>query len=334
VLEVLEIWKGNPSRTIELDLGENYGASYYSAGDEIVAFLQRGEANAARQRAEDAEYLDILRSILDEQPQIVEDDPDFPKSPEEIEAMRRQSEVAFDAFERWMVNRWSLLRIVRLDKYPEASDREALTDIIRRAVKLQADGADAAARLDWHVTAAVHRATRYEGFIELFFMIPPQRVDPPETFVSEDEPGEDTDQPAWEPEVEPTPMLTDEQLKRLAEGFAREPAVDQTDLTMLRLLAGYPDLEVDRTAAAVIEAGLLMRPIPDWVLEMVDEALKRYGDDFAARIGRDDSDPRGRPIYTGEGENTLPTIWEVARRDLGIPQVLPAVAPVREEPPR
>ena len=102
---------------------------------------------------------------------------------------------------------------------------------------------------------------------------------------------------------------------------------------MLRLLAGYPDLEVDRTAAAVIEAGLLMRPIPDWVLEMVDEALKRYGDDFAARIGRDDRDPRGRPIYTGEGENTLPTIWEVARRELGIPQVLPAVAPVRDAPP-
>ncbi len=155
-------------------------------------------------------------------------------------------------------------------------------------------------------------------------------MDPPETFVSEDEPGEDTEEPAWEAEVEPPSRLTDEQLQRLAEGFAREPAVDYSDLTMLRLLAGYPDLEVDRTAAAVIEAGLIMRPIPDWVLEMVDEALKRYGDDFAARIGRDDRDPRGRPIYTGEGENTLPTIWEVARRELGIPQVLPAVAPVRE----
>jgi len=72
-----------------------------------------------------------------------------------------------------------------------------------------------------------------------------------------------------------------------------------------------------------------LRPIPDWVLKMVDVALRRYGDDFSARIGRDDRDPRGRPIHTGEGENTLPTIWEVARRELGIPAVAPAQVPAQ-----
>ncbi len=102
----------------------------------------------------------------------------------------------------------------------------------------------------------------------------------------------------------------------------------------MKLLEGLPDLEVDRAAAAVVEAGLLVRPIPAWVTAMV--AASRCGGTATAsqdRIGRDDVDPRGRPIYTGEGENTLPTIWEVARRDLGIPEVAPAAAPERSGRP-
>jgi hypothetical protein len=62
---------------------------------------------------------------------------------------------------------------------------------------------------------------------------------------------------------------------------------------------------------------------------MVEATLRRYGDNFANRIGRDDRDKDGRPIYTGWGENTLPTIWEVARRELGIPSVVPAETPAR-----
>ena len=100
---------------------------------------------------------------------------------------------------------------------------------------------------------------------------------------------------------------------------------------MLRLLAGYPDLEVDRTAAAVIEAGLLMRPIPDWALEMVDEALKRYGDEFAATgsagttriLAAGRSTPaRARTLCRPSGRSR--------RASSGSPKALPAVAPVQD----
>jgi hypothetical protein len=47
--------------------------------------------------------------------------------------------------------------------------------------------------------------------------------------------------------------------------------------------------------------------------------------DFGARIDQNVRDP----IYADE--DTLPTIWEVARSELGIPQVAPAEAPVRQE---
>ncbi len=137
------------------------------------------------------------------------------------------------------------------------------------------------------------------------------------------------DEEAGEFEEPPAETLTEAELARLADAFAREPALDSSDLRMLKLLEGYADLEVDRAAASVVEAGLLERPIPAWVPAMVAATLRRYGDSFEARIGRDDVDSRGRPIYTGEGENTLPTIWEVARRELGIPQVAPAAAPER-----
>jgi len=98
---------------------------------------------------------------------------------------------------------------------------------------------------------------------------------------------------------------------------------------LLQLLQRDPGSEVDVAAAAVIEAGLRMKPIPSWATDMVEEALLRYGDDFSARIGRDDRDSSGRLVYMDGTDETLPTIWAVARRDLGIPAVPPAEAPPR-----
>ena len=339
-LRVLERFKGDLPTTISVDLGEDYGSTHWKVGEVFVALLQKGAERAAQEREFDFYRYELYSSQLDENPDQVRARFDRPQSREDLEKMRRDSEEAYDAFEGWMANRWSMYYSLRLDEYSEDADIEAIAEVVGLAVELQADGSNDAERLDWHVSAAEHRATRAEGLIDLYYLLD-FRTEPIEVYVMEYDSETETEELAIvqeesaSPEEEnPAPELTRDQFRRLAEGFAREPAVDGSDLNMLRLLAGYPDLEVDRTAAAVIEAGLLLRPIPEWVLEMVDEALKRYGDDFAARIGRDDVDPHGRPIYTGEGENTLPTIWEVARRDLGIPQVLPAVAPVREPPPQ
>jgi hypothetical protein len=81
VLKILEIWKGNPSQEIDLDLGENDGSTSYSVGDEIIAFPQRGETDTVRKRESDAAFFGVLRSMLEEQPQAVENDPDF-RNPE------------------------------------------------------------------------------------------------------------------------------------------------------------------------------------------------------------------------------------------------------------
>jgi hypothetical protein len=329
VLRVLEEWKGDVPVTIDADLGEEYSRPRWKQGEVFVAFLESGHVSAAQGRESRSSTYETLASMIADRPHEIPEDPAFPRTRAELDRMRRDAEVADDAFEAWMADRWSLNRVLTLDGYSEDSDFAALGDVVRLAVKLHAAGSDDAARLDWHITAAAHRATRREGLFELYsfirFPLPPMEFHVFETEDSDEgqELAPDTEQyPA--DDAEPPPSLNREQLRRLAEGFAKEPAVNETSVTMLQLLSSYPDLEVDRAAASVVEAGLLLRPIPGWVLEMVDEALERYGDNF---IGRDDRDPRGRPIYTGQGENTLPTIWEVARRELGIPQVLPAVPP-------
>jgi hypothetical protein len=334
-LRVLERFKGDTPATISVDLGEDYGSMRWKVGDVFVALLQRGAERAAREREFESYQYEHFEAQLDENREQVQEDFGFPRSSEDLEKMRRDSVAAHDAFEAWMANRWSLFNYLRFDEYSEETDFEAARDVVRLAVELQADGSDDAERLDWHIAAAAHRATRGEGLIDLYYLLD-FRSAPMEVNVPEDESEVGEEEPVSEDvklssEELAKPELSREQLRRLAEGFAREPAVDETDLTMLRLLAPYPDLEVDRAAASVIEAGLRLRPIPEWVTEMVDEALKRYGDNFADRIGRDDVDSRGRPIYTGEGENTLPTIWEVARRDLGIPVVAPIQLPTRPQ---
>jgi hypothetical protein len=335
-VRVLETWKGTVPATMDVDLGEDYGSTIWKAGDLVVAFLQRGADRAAQARKSNTSLFGSIASWVDEDPQSLPDDPDFPKSHAEVEEMLAESDAAFEGFERWMANRWSLVHSIRFDRYSENADIEATGALVRLAVRLQAGDANDAERFDWHVTAAEHRATRSDGLLELYALLDVP-TEPMEIDVPEEEESDSSFASSWEdaetPVDEPTPRatLSRNQLRRLAEGFAREPAIDESDVTMLKLLADYPDFEVDRAAASVVEAGLLLRPIPQWVTQMVEESLKRYGDDFAARIGRDDRDPRGRPIYTGEGENTLPTLWEVARRELGIPAVIPAEAPKRAE---
>ena len=333
-VRVLESWKGEPPGSLELDLGEDYGVGRrpYEVGDTLVVLLESGAARAARERGYQAQRYEELAIEMSEKPESMAEN-GFPGTRADLENLRRESARAFDAYESWMANRWSLNEMLPWEPDSESSDREALGSLIRLAVKLQADGAGPDERLDWHVAAAERRATRYQGLIELSYLALPQYMEPPEVNVSDSESEEESEKSvaADNAIIERPAKLTREQLQRLAVGFAREQSVDDSDLTMLQLLADYPDPEVDRAAAASIEAGLLLRPIPAWVPAMVEEVLKRYGDDYSARIGRDDRDPRGRLIYTGEGENTLPTIWEVARRELGIPQVPPAEAPRRDE---
>jgi len=201
-------------------------------------------------------------------------------------------------FESWAQGRW--LHVSERALPESDADLAALREIVRTAARLQAAvPVSFEDRLDWLVSVVERRAFRDEA---LYSLLPQES------------------------------SLTEEQLARLAGAFLGAPSVDASDIDMLNLLARYEGAEVDMAAASVVEAALGMSPIPGWATSMVDAALRRYGDDFSERIGRDDRDPAGRLVYMEGTRDTLPTIWAVARRDLGIPEMPPAERPLR--PPR
>ena len=298
VLRVLETWKGPSMAQVRMQV---YSAkSGYKVGDLMVAFLDQGESPTEEWELSAEE----LASFSPEERDDV------------VKGLAQASRHA-----AWSEGRWfSAGSVLSTVAFPREQDVAAIKDLVLAAQRIQSGGTvDRQALRDWYVTAAERRITRYEGLSPLRWELVPQVLEPVE--------GPSTDSEEIDSDENVSEPLTKDQLDRLAAGFAHEPAVDGSDTWMLEVLASYPDLEVDRTAASVVEAGLLLRPIPEWVTRMVELTLARYGDRFADRIGRDDVDKQGRPIYTGEGENTLPTIWEVARRELGIPSVAPAQRP-------
>jgi hypothetical protein len=322
VLRILETWKGEHLSEVRVQFDAASPWSHYREGEVVLAFLESGETRAAN----------ALRSMGDVDTELLLSYGIDPEEIREIQESAVRSREELRQFAEWATGRWLDLGPLskEIDR-PAESERDTLKELVELAIRLQKAGGDEQqAPREWLLAAAERRITRGESIDLLRFRTrgaPPFLVeqDGEEAEISEEE-EEEEEEAALEP-------LTHDELARLAAGFVREPGLDDTDADMLKVLADHPDAEVDRVAASVIEAGLLERPIPEWVPPLVAEVLRRYGDDFSARIGRDDRDPRGRPIYTGEGDNTLPTIWEVARRDLGIPAVPPAHAPKQGEQP-
>jgi formate dehydrogenase major subunit len=67
---------------------------------------------------------------------------------------------------------------------------------------------------------------------------------------------------------------------------------------MLEVLASYPDVEVDRTAASLVRGRSSAQAHSWWVALARRETLKRYGDDFGDRIGRATFPTRSRESAT------------------------------------
>jgi hypothetical protein len=320
VLEVIDTWKGVAPDDLRVSFPHGSGPQY--ASDRILlAFLERGESRARQWRDAAAEVdtpVDAEPAADDEsdadgdaEPVVpyetggneespASDEPAWTAEDEagaraEREQIRAEDEQNIRRFETWSAGRWLAIDTPYGLVSGPGEDRDRLRALVQSAAALQACGSVSEEdRRAWLVSAAEHPATRRDVLWELLA----QRS-----------------------------RLSKANFENLAASFERSPALDETDVVMLKIFRGRPDLEVDRAAASVVEAGVRMQRVPAWVVSFLQETLRRYGDDFGARIGRDDRDPRGRPIYTGPGENTLWTIWEVARRDLGIPEVPPAAAP-------
>lgn len=289
VLDVLDVWKGPSIAQVRLDFRSRFTTTRYREGAVVLVFLERGESRARRWR-------EVTETAFEPPtPEEIEelglDEAAF--SPRELAMERQREEEEVRKFESWAAGRW--LESGEQELPDSNEDRAVLERLVRDAARLQSAGkVSETDRLDWFIAAAAPQSLRRENVYALR--------------------AAETD-------------LTDEQLGRIADILATAPALNETDLVLLQILKRHSGSEVDTAAAAVIEAALRMKPIPDWTTAMIEEALRRYGDDFSERVGRDDRDSSGRLIYMAGADETLPTIWAVARRDLGIPEVPPAERP-------
>ncbi|HEX4441049.1 MAG TPA: hypothetical protein VH854_13320 [Thermoanaerobaculia bacterium] len=309
LVQVIDSWKGEaPASEVRISFIGG-PPRWYTEGRTVLLFLERGDLMTARWRAAEAQAEetpaaansgaenDVIESGETEDV-VVETTSSW--TAEE----RARAAVELEAEERrfadWASGRWIDAGIYG-DVLARTQDFNGLGELVRRAADMQANGrVSLADQRSWMVAAAANDAVHDDVVYGLLGM--------------KDD-------------------LTNEELARLADIFVRHPAVGPSDIAMLELLRHYPGSEVDVTAASVIEAAVRIRPIPDWTTPIVVEALHRYGDDFSERIGRDDRDPAGRLIESQPGAGTIPTIWAVARRDLGIPEVPPASPPGRPAPP-
>jgi hypothetical protein len=298
VLELLDVWKGDPLGEVRVEGIESYDQRY-EEGNLLVVFLVSGEGFVSRWRAVVDASEEPDETIEAEPADAYEQDGETEIEPPEPDVVEHAREEDLERIRQYEVENAGKWRDSGSNEVPasEGETRDAFARLIRRAAEIQRSDDGWIPPTEWVLAAAENPATRPAARDDL---------------------------------VSAKSRFTRSDLGRLAEAFVRAPAVDGSDITMLELLSAYPSAAVDRAAATVIEAGVRQRPIPDWVTPMVSAALRRYGDDLMERVGRDDRDPAGRLIEDEPDVGTIPTLWAVARRDLGIPQVPPANPPARD----
>lgn len=314
VLRVLETWKGSPPAEVRVSFGSSVicpAPPRYVEGEIVLAFLERGETRMANWREAERKLAARARSAEEEDGDSRADAEPAP-SPEEkaAEAAEHARQVA--QYEAWAAGRWFTVGLSYGTLYPDAGDRPTYRALVDQAVRLQAAGNVAEEdRREWLVSAAERRATRWQGLYDLA-----PSTDALHSFYDRSDRRE---------QAQP---LSAGELERLARGFVTEPSVDGTLPMMLALLSGDPDRDVDRAAAASIEAALRMEPLPWWLPDAMARVFARFGDaDPARRLGVDAVDCEGLPICSRVDAKALPGIWEKARRELRIPDVRPAAVP-------
>jgi len=321
VLRVLETWKGEEMAEIRVTFGAGVicpAPPRFQIGEVVLAFLERGKTTTRRVAEASAQWEgERLRRTPEEKAAEEAERIEAgwtPPTPEEEAEQRAKSEQSFRKFVAWAAGRWFTVGLSYGTLYPAEEDRPAFRDLVAQAARLQAAGkVEPADRREWLVSAAERRATRWQGLYELA-----PKTDKFHYFYDRGR-REDADEP-----------LTGEELARLGAGFVREPSVDSTLAMLLGLLAPYPDAQVDRAAAATIETALEKRPRAWWLPDAMARTLERFGDaDPKHRLTRDNVDCGGEPVCEWVDPETLPGIWQQARRDLGIPAVAKIEVPER-----
>ncbi|WP_342375808.1 hypothetical protein NVS55_31615 [Myxococcus stipitatus] len=159
----------------------------------------------------------------------------YPASPDDTEAYRHAVTLAKNAQDRWTQAR-----------------------IVGRRTDLEA------ARVDWHVRASVHPATRWDGLYGLV-------------------PDSDAARSSYDRNARNPARLTGAQLETLARGFVEQPPLDPALPMMLTALRGHVDTQVDVSAARALETVLGLGEPKGWVTHAFDLLRARHGETLQER---------------------------------------------------
>ncbi|MGC4121818.1 MAG: hypothetical protein QM765_46020 [Myxococcales bacterium] len=133
---------------------------------------------------------------------------------------------------------WSVVSLSYGTLYPTDAERPLFVALVQKAAALQAGGrVRPEDRVEWLVSAAEHRATRWHGLYAL---------------------GRELDEHSFYDSAPPErlPSLTVSQQDRLAKAFMAEPSTDATLPVTLKLLGKMKDPRLDATLIGAFETSL------------------------------------------------------------------------------
>lgn len=197
--------------------------------------------------------------------------------------------------------------------YPRGADLEDMITMVRAAVTIQENDAEANLmdfrKREWLVQAAALPATRWHGLYELA-------------------PRTDRIRSYYDPGRSHGIRVAKRHLPLLAAAFVDAPRLDPTMPMMLRVLRGYEDPRIDELALGVLEGLLTLDRPPWWTQDLLWAVLARAGD----------TEPETRLEEIGAKcwdvtPEQLRLIWLKAKGQLGIPDVSPAQIQLEEALP-
>ncbi|AGC47706.1 hypothetical protein MYSTI_06433 [Myxococcus stipitatus DSM 14675] len=148
-------------------------------------------------------------------------------------------------------------------------------------------------RVDWQVKVAAHPATRWDGMYGLA--------------------GWSDVVYAFNDWRGPSPMrLSDAQRAQLARGFVANPPLDSALPSMLMVLRGHPDKQVDLVAARALETVFISRRVEEWVVHAFDLLRERHGEKAKPRKRLSDEEAYSLRVArdTANDGSTSRTKWE------------------------
>ncbi|WP_342375811.1 hypothetical protein NVS55_31630 [Myxococcus stipitatus] len=149
-------------------------------------------------------------------------------------------------------------------------------------------------RVDWQVQVSAHPATRWDGMYGLAG-------------------GADVIHDFYDLKGRRPLRLTEAQRARFARGFVEHPPLDSSLPTMLKVLHGYADKQVDQAAAQSLETMFNEGRRQEWVVQAFDLLRERHGEKPKPREPLSDeealSEQEARDEANGASASSIQREW-------------------------